>query len=67
MQLRNQLASLLPVVSKAHQKESAAASTLAPKQIKPLKAALGARSEELKRLLHKVEALDIRLDTAPVE
>ncbi|OWZ47967.1 hypothetical protein C356_02682 [Cryptococcus neoformans c45] len=65
--LQNQLASLLPVVSKAHQKESAAASTLAPKQIKPLEAALGARSEELKRLLNKVEALDIRLDTGPVK
>lgn len=66
-QLQNQLALLLPAVSKAHQMESAAAATLAPKQIKPLKAALGARSEELKRLLNKIEALDISLDTASVE
>ncbi|KIR68697.1 hypothetical protein I314_01120 [Cryptococcus bacillisporus CA1873] len=64
---QNQLALLLPAVSKAYQRESAAVATLAPKQIKPLKAALGARSEELKRLLNKIEALDISLDTASVE
>ncbi|OCF37125.1 hypothetical protein I316_01031 [Kwoniella heveanensis BCC8398] len=72
--LREQLAALRPILAE-QQREEELASTTAPattmsqhqygsKQLKPLEAALGVRSQELRRLIHRMETLDMRVDAA---
>ncbi|KAK8849523.1 hypothetical protein IAR55_004857 [Kwoniella newhampshirensis] len=67
--LNEQLAAVKKVLSEARstRKEppsSPAPSTYGSKQLKPLEAALSARSEELRRLIRRMEMLDMRLEVA---
>ncbi|WVQ96138.1 hypothetical protein IAU59_003240 [Kwoniella sp. CBS 9459] len=71
--LKEQLAALRPILAQQQQEEDLASKTASTatsghqygsRQLKPLEAALGARSEELRRLIRRMEMLDMRVDAA---
>ncbi|WVF68598.1 hypothetical protein IAT40_003367 [Kwoniella sp. CBS 6097] len=73
--LKEQLAALKPILAEQQREEELASTTASAttpshqygsKQLKPLEAALGARSEELRRLIRRMEMLDMRVDAAGV-
>ncbi|WWC92973.1 uncharacterized protein L201_007936 [Kwoniella dendrophila CBS 6074] len=66
--LQEQLFAIKPAIleSRARQEEEDAQEqnqNYGSKQLKPLEAALGARSEELRRLIRRMEILDMRVDS----
>ncbi|WRT69531.1 uncharacterized protein IL334_006518 [Kwoniella shivajii] len=64
--LKEQLAAVKPVLleSQTRQEEEEPQSKMyGSKQLKPLEAALSARSEELRRLIRRMEMLDMRVDS----
>ncbi|ODO09974.1 hypothetical protein I350_02198 [Cryptococcus amylolentus CBS 6273] len=60
--LRNQLSALAPIINEAKRREIERRPAYSAKQIKPMEAALTARSEELKRLIKRMDDLEIKVE-----
>ncbi|WVQ73284.1 hypothetical protein IAR50_002852 [Cryptococcus sp. DSM 104548] len=60
--LRDQLTALMPIINEAKRREIASRPAYSAKQIKPMEAALTARSEELKRLIKRMEDLELKVE-----
>ncbi|WWD20148.1 hypothetical protein CI109_104624 [Kwoniella shandongensis] len=67
--LKEQLAAIKPILLESQKAtrdtpSSPAQTTYGSKQLKPLEAALGVRSEELRRLIRRMEMLDVKVEVA---
>nr|XP_019043367.1 hypothetical protein I302_07943 [Kwoniella bestiolae CBS 10118]OCF22297.1 hypothetical protein I302_07943 [Kwoniella bestiolae CBS 10118] len=65
--LKEQLAALRPILAESHihqrEEQTQQNQSYGSKQLKPLEAALSARSEELRRLIRRMEMLDMRVES----
>ncbi|WVQ84377.1 hypothetical protein IAT38_006529 [Cryptococcus sp. DSM 104549] len=64
--LKEQIAALQPLLAelKSSTADAPASPAYGSKQLKPMEAAVSARSEEIRRLIKKLEVLDMRVDAA---